>query len=83
MTLDGKTMASGDLNLKLFDTRILEFNNLATHNTDQVIVVLVVITCFVACLTITKMALLGNAAFGKKFQGTVNRCITDTRILPA
>lgn len=75
-------MPPGDLDLKFFDAWILEFDNLATGNTDQMIVVLILPACFITCLTITKMSLLGNTALGKKFQSAVNRCVTDSRVFP-
>ena len=59
-------MPAGDLDLEFLDAWILELNNLATADTNQVIVVLVMITRFVACLAIAKMPLLGNTAFSKK-----------------
>ena len=83
MALDSKAMASGDLDLKCFDTRILEFDNLATGYTDQVVVVLVVIAGFIACLAITELSLFGNAALGKEFQSAVHCCIADAGVFSA
>lgn len=83
MALDGKAMASGDLDLKCFDAWILEFDNLATGHTDQVVVVFVVVAGFIACLAITELSLLGNAALGKKFQSAVHSGIADSGILSA
>ena len=83
VTNEGKTMLPCHLVLKLLDTWIFEFNDLATGNTNQVIVMLIVVACFITRLTITKMALLGNTAFSKQLQGAVNSCIADAGISPA
>jgi hypothetical protein len=79
----GKAVLFGDLILKLFDTRILEFDDLTAPDADQMIMMLVMIAGFVTCLTITKMSLFGNPALGEKFQAAVNRRITNPGVLLA
>jgi hypothetical protein len=83
MPLDGKTVLPGDFLLKLFYARIFEFDDLPTADADQVIVMLTQVTGFIACLAISEMTLLGDAAFSKQLQGPVNGGITDPGIFPA
>jgi len=83
MPFDGKTVLSGDFILKLFYARVLKFDNLPTADADQMIVMLIQVTGFIASLAISEMTLLGDAAFGKQFQGPVNGGITDPGIFPA
>jgi hypothetical protein len=83
MPLDGKTVLPGDFLLKLFYARVLEFDDLPTADADQVIVMLIQVTGFIACLAISEMALLGDAAFSKQLQGPVNGGITDPGVFTA
>ena len=83
MPLDGKTVLPCDFLLKLFYARIFEFDDLPTADADQVIVMLIQVTGFIACLAISEMTLLGDAAFSKQLQGPVNGGITDPGIFPA
>ena len=83
MALNGKALLAGHLDLKRFDTRVLEFNDLATGKTDQVIMMLVMTAGFITCLAIAKMSLFRDTALGKELQSAVHRCITDSRVLLA
>jgi len=82
MPLGGKPVLPGDFLLKLFYARVLEFDDLATAGADQVIVMLIQVTGFIACLAISEMTLLSDAALSKQLQGPVNGCITDPGIFP-
>ena len=78
MALNGKAMFPGDFNLKRLDPRILELDNLTARDTDQVVVMLVMLAGFVTCLAVAKMTLFGYAALRKQFQAAVNGRIADT-----
>ena len=65
MSLDGEPVFRSDFILELFNARVFEFNDPAAGDTDQVIMVFALVAGFIACLTITKMTLLGNAALNK------------------
>jgi hypothetical protein len=80
---DGEAMVRGNLSLELFDAPILEFDDSAAVEADQVIMVLILIAGFIARLAVTEMTLLGNAALGKQFQGTMHGGITDPRVFLA
>ena len=83
MPLDGKTVLPGDFLLKLFYARVLEFDDLPTADADQVIVMFIQVTGFIARLAIAEMTLLSDAALSKQLQGPVNGGITDPGIFPA
>lgn len=83
MSFDGKTVLPGDFILQLFDARVFEFDNLPAVDADQVIMMLIQITGLITCLAITEMTLLGDTAFSKQFQGSVNGGIPDPGIFPA
>ena len=65
MAFDGEAVLPRNFVLEFFNARIFEFDNFATGNADQMVVVLVMAAGFVAGLTITEVTLLGYAAFGK------------------
>jgi len=83
MPLDGKPVLPGDFLLKLFYARVLEFDDLPTAGADQVIVMFIQVTGFIARLAIAEMTLLSDAALSKQLQGPVNGGITDPGIFPA
>jgi len=78
-----KAMFTGDFHLESLDTRVLEFDDFPAGDTNQVIMMLVMIAGLITCLTISKMTLLGDAALCKQFQAAMNSCITDTRVILA
>ena len=81
MPLDGKPVLPCDFFLKLFYARVLEFDDLPTTGANQVIVMLIQVTGFIARLAIAEMTLLSDAALSKQLQGPVNGGITDPREL--
>ena len=77
VALDLKPVLPGDFFLKFLNTGIFELKNGAALTADQMIVMLLVGGRLVTGLTITEMALLGDTAFGKEFQGSINGGIAD------
>ena len=63
MANNGKAVLTGHFDLKLLDAWIFKFNNFAAVDTNQVIVMFIVIAGFITCLSVSEMALFGNAAF--------------------
>jgi hypothetical protein len=83
MAFNGKTVLTGDFFLELFNALVFELDNLPAGNADQVVMMLVQAAGLISCLAITEMALFGDTALGKKFQGSVHGGITDTGVLLA
>ena len=83
MAFNRKAMLSGDFHLESLDTRVLEFDDFTAGDTDQMIMMLVMIAGLETCLAISKMTLLSDAALCKQFQAAMNGCITDARVLLA
>ena len=83
MALNGETVLPGNFVLEFFNAGVFEFNDLATGDADQVIVMFVLTARFVAGLAIAKMTLFGDTAFGKELQGAMDGGITDAGVFPA
>jgi len=66
MAFNGKAVLSGDLFLKSLDARVLEFDDPAASDADQVVMVFSQIAGFIARLAIPEMTLLGYTALGKQ-----------------
>ena len=83
MAFNGKTVLTGDFFLKSFNTRVLEFDDPAAADADQVVMVFIQVAGFITRLAIAEMTLLGDSALGKQLQGPVHRSITDPGVFPA
>ena len=73
----------GNFFLKSFNPRVLEFDDPAAGDADQVVMVFIQVAGFVTRLAITEMTLFGNTALGKQLQGPVHGRITDLGVFPA
>ena len=73
----------GNFFLKSFNPRVLEFDDPAAGDADQVVMVFIQVTGFVTRLAVAEMTLLGDTAFGKQLQGPVHGRITDVGGFPA
>ena len=71
MAFNGKTVLSGDFFLKSFNARVLEFDDPAAGDADQVVMVFIQVAGFVTRLAVAEMTLLGDTALGKQLQGPV------------
>lgn len=83
MTFNGKTVLSGNFFLKSFDALVLEFDDFAAGDADQVVMVFIEVAGFITCLAISEMTLLSDTALGKQLQCPVHGRITDPGIFPA
>ena len=77
--LDAEAVSAGHFFLELFDILILEFHNLATRRTNEVVVVPLVGHVVVLRLR-PEVAGLGQSDFAKEIQGSVDRGQADVRI---
>lgn len=68
-----ETKALGNTRLKCFQGIILEFNNLPTLKTDQMIMVALSLRGFILGLSIRKFPLSGQSKTGEKLQGSIDR----------
>ena len=83
MAFNGKPVMPGNFFLKSFNPRVLEFDDPAAGDADQVVMVFIQVTGFVTRLAVAEMTLLGDTAFGKQLQGPVHGRITDSGVFPA
>ena len=83
MAFNGKAVLSGDLFLESFNPWVLEFNDSAAGNADQVVMVFIQVTGFITRLAVSEMTLFCNTALGKQLQGPVHGRITDLGVFPA
>jgi hypothetical protein len=65
-------VASGNAFLKCFEGFILEFDNLAALEADQVIMVALPLNGFILCLSICKFPLGGKPQTGEKLEGSID-----------
>jgi hypothetical protein len=72
-----ETVTLGNAILKCFEGFVLEFDNLATLEADQVIMVGLSLRGFILSLSIRKFPLGGQAQTGEKLQGSINRRIAN------
>lgn len=72
MTVNGETMFLGHLFLQFFNFAIFELNNTVTLFTDEVVMVMHIISQFVTGLSVPEMALFRKTARAKEVQGPVD-----------
>jgi hypothetical protein len=72
-----ETVSLGNAILKPFEGFILEFDNLAALEADQVIVVALSLSGFILCLSIRKFPLSGEAQTGEKLESSIDRRIAN------
>ena len=80
---DFKTVLFCNLLLQTLDPRIFEFKDGTAFDADQMVVMFVAWTRLVAGLSVSEMTGFGNAAFGEKLEGAVDRGVADRGMLLA
>jgi hypothetical protein len=83
MPFNRKPMPLGDLVLKLFYVGLFKFNNFATTETNQMIMVFVKMAGFIPSLAIAKVALLSDTTFSKQFERTMDCSVANPRVFIA
>ena len=75
-----EAVTQGNAILKCFEGFVLEFDNLPTLETDQVIMVALALSRFILGRSIRPFPLGGQTQTGEKLQGSIDRRIADLRI---
>ena len=78
-----ETVFVRDLSLMLLDIQVLELDDLSAFRADQVIVVFGVIGKLIACLPVSEISRLRQAALAEEIQGAVHGRQPDIGLLPA
>lgn len=78
MIADLESVLPGNVLLECFDALILKFYYCTALGADQMIVMRIGFRVLIAREAIFKPPFLGQPRFGKQFQRSIHRCITDT-----
>src|SRR5229473_6885741 len=76
-----KSVLGGHLVLNGFQLRRVELDNLSADRADHVIVMLVLVIVLVMCAAIAESRFAGQPRISQKLQRTVNRSLSDARVL--
>lgn len=73
-------MLHGDAFLQLLDQRFFELHDQPAILTDQMIVMSIIVSNFVARCAVTKVKLVGHAALGQHLHGAVDSRVSYARL---
>ena len=77
MVGNGEIQLVGYFLLQALYALILKFHNLAAPNAYAVVMVAVIRDVLIPCLAVAKLPFKRKAAFGQKFHGSIDCCITN------